>query len=192
MNKNNLSLVQSQILNNSRMADSGFSLIEVLISAVVLSVSLLGLSAMQVTALKGTHHSYMKQKATNIIQDMIERMRVNSTAAKTSLYSFDSQNLSCTATTSSCLSSGCTPAQIAAYDKKIVVCGNVKLSSTGQIPALSSGRMIISCQNANVASGVLAACASGDVILELKWQERAMGTNDSPKQRSMKIHTRIR
>lgn len=62
---------------------AGFSLIEVLIAVLVLSVGLLGLAGMQATSLRFNHNAYMRSQATFLAHDMLERMRANRDQAST-------------------------------------------------------------------------------------------------------------
>ncbi len=55
----------------------GFTLIEVLISMVVLAGGLLGLAAMQTTGLKNNLSAYQRSQATQLAYDMADRMRAN-------------------------------------------------------------------------------------------------------------------
>lgn len=57
-------------------AARGFSLLEVLIAVLVLTVGLLGLAALQLSALKATGSSQMTGLATLAAYDAIERLRV--------------------------------------------------------------------------------------------------------------------
>lgn len=64
----------------------GFSLIEVLIAVLVLSVGLLGLAGMQAASLRFNHNAYMRSQATFLAHDVIERMRANRTQALAGAY----------------------------------------------------------------------------------------------------------
>lgn len=79
----------SPILNSTplkRSAASGFTLLEVLIAVLVLSIGLLGLAGLQATSLKFNHSAYMRTAATNLAYDMADRMRVNRDAALSGQY----------------------------------------------------------------------------------------------------------
>ena len=69
-----------------RCSASGFTLLEVLIAVLVLSIGLLGLAGLQVTSLKFNHSAYMRTSATNLAYDMADRMRVNRGQALTGAY----------------------------------------------------------------------------------------------------------
>jgi type IV pilus assembly protein PilV len=61
--------------NRSGRRQAGFSLLEVMISVVVLSIGLLGLAAMQEIATSGNVNSNHLTVATNLATDMIERVQ---------------------------------------------------------------------------------------------------------------------
>ncbi len=59
---------------------SGFSLLEVLISIVITSVGLLGLAGMQAAGIRNNHSAYHHSQATVLAYDMADRMRANTSA----------------------------------------------------------------------------------------------------------------
>lgn len=60
----------------------GFSLIEVLVTIVVLSIGLLGLAGLQATAIKNSYASYQRSLANLQTQDAVERLWANRCAIK--------------------------------------------------------------------------------------------------------------
>jgi type IV pilus assembly protein PilV len=60
---------------------SGFSLIEILITLVILAFGLIGLAGMQAVGLKNTQSSLIRSQATLIGYDILDRMRSNCSAA---------------------------------------------------------------------------------------------------------------
>lgn len=68
---------QNYFLEQSVRRATGFSLLEVLIALLVLSLGLLGLAALQVTSLKFNTESYYRTQATFLAYDIIDRMRAN-------------------------------------------------------------------------------------------------------------------
>lgn len=60
-----------------RRRQAGFSLIEVLISVLILAVGLLGAAAIQLNALKYTDSSMMTSQASFVAYDMLDRIRAN-------------------------------------------------------------------------------------------------------------------
>lgn len=65
------------MMHPTRTQQSGLGMIEILVALLILSVGLLGLAAMQVTATKMTTQSQQKTQAILLAQDMIERVRAN-------------------------------------------------------------------------------------------------------------------
>jgi len=59
----------------------GLTLVEILIALLVLSVGLLGLTAMQTTAVKYTTSANQRTQATALAYDLVDRMRINRLAA---------------------------------------------------------------------------------------------------------------
>lgn len=59
----------------------GVTLIEMLVTMVVLSVGLLGLASMQTLSVRNTYSSYLMTNADNMANDLADRMRANREAA---------------------------------------------------------------------------------------------------------------
>lgn len=73
----------------------GATLIEVLVAMLVLSVGLLGLAGMQMTALKSNQSAYYRSQATVLAYDIIDRMRANRTQALNGVYDIALKNETC-------------------------------------------------------------------------------------------------
>ena len=71
---------------NNTITSKGFTLIEVLITVLILSIGLLGLAGLQVRSMKSNHSAYLKSQATIMAYDMIDRMRANPNAVTNSDY----------------------------------------------------------------------------------------------------------
>ncbi len=68
---------------------AGFSLVEVLVSIVILSVALLGTAGLTAASLKSTNTSYYRSQATFLADDILDRMRANITRARAGGYDID-------------------------------------------------------------------------------------------------------
>jgi type IV pilus assembly protein PilV len=68
---------------------AGFSLVEVLISIVILSVALLGTAGLTAASLKSTNTSYYRSQATVLADDILDRMRANVVKARGGQYNID-------------------------------------------------------------------------------------------------------
>jgi type IV pilus assembly protein PilV len=90
----------------------GFTLIEVLVSVLILAIGLLGLAGLQARGMKENHNAYLRAQATLMAQDMADRMRANAAGVVAGNY-----NSPTSTEVAACLtSSGCTSAQMATND----------------------------------------------------------------------------
>lgn len=67
---------------------AGFSLLEVLVALVILSVGLLGIAAMLSSTLKSNDSAYMRSQATILAANIIDRMRANPQGVNNGDYNF--------------------------------------------------------------------------------------------------------
>ena len=75
-----------KIASIHRHRQTGFSLLEVLVSIVVLSLGLLGFAGLQVASIKNSASAYQRSQATILAHDIIDRMRVNRIQAVSGSY----------------------------------------------------------------------------------------------------------
>jgi type IV pilus assembly protein PilV len=64
-------------LNHSRRSQAGTTLIEVLITVILVSVGLLGLAGLQLTTVQNTNSAAERFEASTLARDILERMRAN-------------------------------------------------------------------------------------------------------------------
>ena len=94
----------------------GFTMIEVLIAVLVLSIGLLGLASLQAASLKNNYSSYMRTQAVIFANDMVDRIRANPVAAASSTAYNNVSPSSMPSSDPGCTSGACTPADIAKHD----------------------------------------------------------------------------
>ncbi len=95
----------------------GFSLIEVLVALLVLSIGLMGLAALQITSLQFNTGSYFRTQATFLAYDIVDRMRANINAVTDSDGNgYDQPTTTKVASSTDCDLTSCTSLQLAAYD----------------------------------------------------------------------------
>ena len=181
------------IKNRNTQNQSGFSLIEVMIAAVILSIGILGAAGLQIIGMKGTHQSFMKQQAVSIIQSLTERMHSNKQGVIAGNYNIDSSTFDCSVLPS-CTgsSSNCSIAEIATVDLHNIICGykkgsapstgGVELNTAGDISPLVDGELDINC--------IAGDCSAGDVQINIQWSERGFDT-ETPVRDSLLVTTRI-
>lgn len=64
-------------IRDARFSMRGFTLLEVLVAIVVLSIGLLGLAGLMASSLKNSHSAYQRTQATWLAYDALDRMRAN-------------------------------------------------------------------------------------------------------------------
>lgn len=168
-----------------RNSQSGFSLIEVLVAFLVVSIGLVGLAGMQLVGLKGNQQSFTKNQAAHHTQALLERMRANPAAAINGDYNKTMTAASCASapgTNCNAPSSICNATQVAAYDVYQTFCGLSNTVPGGIMADLSQSQLSISCP---------VDCRSG-VSIELNWTEQVLGREDaSAVARQLSMTTRI-
>lgn len=93
----------------------GFSMVEILVTLIVLSIGLLGLAAMQANSMQNTHGAYLRTQATYLAYDMLDRMRAN--MADVNINGYDDIDTGAHAYTDpGCITTNCTPNQLTTYD----------------------------------------------------------------------------
>ena len=84
----------------------GFTLLEVMIAMVISAVSLLGLAGLQAQSLSFNNTAYVRSQATYFAYDILERMRMNKTAANAGGYDLATTDVplsaSCYGTSATC------------------------------------------------------------------------------------------
>jgi type IV pilus assembly protein PilV len=96
----------------------GFTLLEVLIALLVLSIGLLGLAALQTLGLRSNQMASMRTLATHYAYDMTDRLRANPEGVDANQYVFtyDPGSPPAYPPTTDCRTATCTPAEMAAFD----------------------------------------------------------------------------
>lgn len=93
-----------------KQRQAAFTLIEVLIAMVVLSIGLLGLASLQAAGMRSNNSAYMRSQASVLAYDIADRIRANRTADYLSALPNGTQNAACLSTP------GCNLASMAQND----------------------------------------------------------------------------
>jgi type IV pilus assembly protein PilV len=150
-------------------AQAGSSLIEVLVAMTMFAVGMLGISALQTSTLKSNQNSYMRTQAVYLAQDIVERMRSNSTGVLNGNYNDPTPvaTANCTTTT------GCSTSQMAAND--------VYQWEAAVAAALPLGAATV-CRDASPNDGTIAvpACSNSGSLYAVKiwWDDDRDGSAD--------------
>ena len=86
----------------------GFTMVEFLVSIVVLSIGLIGLAGLQLTSLRDNSRAYMRSQASILASDLADRVRANPATNYTTATA--SENTDCHSST------GCSASQMAEHD----------------------------------------------------------------------------
>lgn len=104
------------MMNKSKQ--NGFTMIEVLITMVIMAVGLLGLAGLQATSLRNNESAYQRSQAAQMAYDMLDRMRVN--AAGVAANGYDAIDTTPPVSYTSCkpadTTTACTTTEMTAFD----------------------------------------------------------------------------
>lgn len=115
----------------------GFSLLEVLISVVVLAIGLLGIASLQISAIRYNHSAQLRSVAVAQAESMLDRMRANYVGVKAGVYN----SLSGIPTLPTCTT--CTASESALRDLNQWNTANARLLPSGQGTVTRNGNHFI-------------------------------------------------
>jgi type IV pilus assembly protein PilV len=104
----------------------GFTLIEVLVSILILSIGVLGVTALQMRGLDGNRNALLRVQASQLASDLIQRIEVNGATTYGPVSLGDVPPVP-----TNCNDSNCTPAQIAQFDTTQWLCSINSIASDG-------------------------------------------------------------
>jgi type IV pilus assembly protein PilV len=183
--------ISSKRLNKRSTIQKGMTFIEVLIALVIMVTGILGAVAMQATAKKGSFDAMQRSLASSLAQDILERMRSNSSA-----------NLNAYAGTYGAFDPGAAPAPVC--NTPGTSCAPAQLMATDIHQWTQSLRGADVTLNGNNVGGLIdgRGCiteANNTVTITITWQNKtgtvdggggACGTNNS-KRRQVRINAFI-
>jgi type IV pilus assembly protein PilV len=95
---------------------AGFTMLEVLISIVIIAFGLLGIAGLQAFALKNNHSASLRLTATSLAADMVDRMKTNVLAVGAGDYNAPTAAPYDAALIGGCTGGGCSATQMAQHD----------------------------------------------------------------------------
>lgn len=103
-----------------KRTSTGFTLIEMMIALLVLSIGMLGIASLQARGQQFNHSAYVRTQAAFLAYDIMDRIRANTDNVIGNNNGDDGAYAvaagSCPEASSNCHSASCTPEQIASYD----------------------------------------------------------------------------
>jgi len=157
---------------------SGFTLLEVLISIVIIAFGLLGIVGLQAFALKNNQSASFRLTATTLAGDIVDRMKTNVAGVTTGAYDHaDAGAYAVGNKVAGCLAAGCSPAELAAND--------LAEWSEKVAQALPGGRAVVcldSTPNDGTAPGAAACDGAGTVGYAVKiwWTDDRTSKTPTP------------
>jgi len=172
----------------------GFSLLEVLISMVIIAVGLLGLSGLQIASLKGTTNAHSRNVASLLVMELSERMRANPLGVAGAFYDNDVTCDTANAERDCRNTRVCTPNQTARHDVLEVMCG-VKRSATkregGAAHLLPAGTLQVNCTGSCGAVNAIHNVTLGWSQSLLHKDQNDVDTNADGSSKTLSITTSI-
>ena len=145
----------------ARSRQSGFTLIEVLVTIVVISFGLLGLAGLQAVSLRNNQIAYYRGIATQQAYDMADRIRANLVGVRAGNYN----NLTATIPVDpGCFTAGCTAANMAVTDHFQWNTANAAL--------LPGGVGTVVCADGPATAGCVAATGNWAFNVTVSWTEK--------------------
>ncbi|WOG26418.1 type IV pilus modification protein PilV [Endozoicomonas sp. 8E] len=143
--------------------ETGFGLIEVLISVVIFMVGILGMAGMQAQAVRATQDSLQRSQAIWLANEMSERMKVNVQGVESGRYQSTAQTASSNLSSycagpvpRQCIANSCSADEMADFDVHDLMCRNARVSNQ---------QLAVSCS--------ASPCNSGETVsITLKWETR--------------------
>lgn len=142
----------------------GFTLIEALIALLVLTVGLLGAASMLLTSVRNSHNSYLRSQASFMADSLLERMRANPFSIWRGNYNGLLDGTTPAAPV--CGAAGCTPQQVANFDRAAV--------AQQILQHLPNGRGLVNCALVGAAPvvnyGIMPV--NGSCQIQISWDEK--------------------
>lgn len=156
-----------------KQQQNGSSLIEIMVTVLVFSIGMLGMAALQLTALRSTSDSSQRSQAIWLVQDIAERMRANPSGSIAD-YTGNASAPDCTALpvnqcadrynpTSSAVVSAttCSPSQMAAFDRWEATCSYAGLNAYSTNNGRATSRDFITLRD---GTPLLSMTANGTTV----------------------------
>jgi len=162
----------------ARKNESGFSLIEVLIALIIVSVGFLATARMQIEGLRGSQGAYFNSQANFMVREMTDRMRANPEGIREGHYDALVTSQAAANSLPACISSEtvCTPGEIADADLAFL---SRYLHPSGSGSASDFVSLLPSGDTVTAAGNVTADGATGVFTVSVSWSERIEGIEET-------------
>jgi len=150
---------------NSEVEQGGFSLIEVMVTLVVLGIGMLGLAALQITGMRVNDGALMRTRAVTAATDLADRVRAQPDAFKVGVHSGVSLSAGACASPPECAD------PVTCWRKDF--CSRYQATDGPQaLPPPSDGNTAeVDCSNAG-------GCGNGNCSITIRWSDERAGRGD--------------
>ena len=157
--QNNIAMQTSRNIPN--LKQTGFSLIEVLVALVVVSIGILGLAGLQHTGVRNNHNALLHSQASFLAYEIADFMRSNRAGVQAKNYDTVAAPTPTPTTTVDCEANPCTAADVASY--------HLTKWYQDLAIALPNGNGSINCTNNSIN------CTPGSSItIKISWSESGL------------------
>ncbi|MDQ2696627.1 MAG: type IV pilus modification protein PilV [Pseudomonadota bacterium] len=148
-------------------AVDGFSLIEVLIAVIILSIGLLGMARLQIISMQNNNGAFYRSQATLLANEILDRMRLNLTAAGSYAIAADAP----APAADSCVANPCDPAAVAQADLMEWRAEIARLLPAG------TGSIVVDANNV--------------VTVDILWTDPAAAAQEDGQESSLQMRSRL-
>lgn len=162
-------------INQRHIPQPGFSLFEVLIALLVMSVGLLGLANLQGQSISSSFNAHLRTQATSLAQSMVDRMRANREHAMLSTSNYLSDLSAAPPVTSkNCLIEICNQSEIALFDMREWKCNLGKYAGE----TICNGFVAQSTLPGGVGSISAPDATTGQTTITVQWNDTSGSTHE--------------
>jgi type IV pilus assembly protein PilV len=159
----------SMSMQTRSRSQAGFTLVEVLVATLVLTVGILGVAAMQMVSFQTNQGAYMRSQAVYLAQDILDRMRANQEGYRdTTVYdAVDTSDNGTIPVSPACVATtaGCTALQMGQQDIREWAQNFVNVAGVGEYrPRLMNG------------VGTIARGTGNEFTVTVSWDDRDFDT----------------
>ncbi len=161
----------------STLKQTGASMVEILVSLLILSVGTLGMAGLQVRAIRGSVSSAQRVQAVMLSNVMMEMLRADVSSAKALKYNMGGSDTSGAITDTVCSTEGFSAEDLPGKNKKYWIEALQKSMGTA---TTSSGTSSVSSTTTSQATskpacGAVLCNASGECRVRVTWDDRPAG-----------------
>ncbi len=174
-------------MNNTRIQNdvshyqvqTGLSLIEILVTVVILSIGILGVAATQTVGMGYNNDSYLRSQATMMVNELTERMSLNLIAVDNNDFNIAAYDMTGCGVAPATLCEGlnsCIPQELATYDLYRIACGYNSGGNDGVTNIFPNGALNITCIDSDLLDAD--ACTDGsNHQITISWQRVNLGAS---------------